>query len=67
MMKKKWRIFLNYSIPKGENGGHIIGMFYVGHSFMWMTMEKWHLMHFKSCVIYYVTTIICFPLTQEQN
>jgi hypothetical protein len=31
MMKKKWILFWNYCIPKGKNGGHIIGKFYVGH------------------------------------
>ncbi len=65
-MKKKWNIFGNYCIPKGKNEGHIIGM-YVCHFFMWMTMEKWHLMHFKSCIISCVIPIICFPLTKKQN
>ncbi len=65
MMRKKWRKIWNYCIPKGKNGGHIIEMFLVGHSSMWMTMKEWQLMHFKSCNVYFVTLIMCFPLTQE--
>jgi hypothetical protein len=30
-MKKKWILFWNYCIPKGKNGGLIIGMCYVDH------------------------------------
>jgi hypothetical protein len=35
--------------------------------FVWMTMQKWYLMHFISYVICCVIPILCFLLTQEQN
>jgi accessory gene regulator protein AgrB len=50
-----------------KNGGHIIGIIYVGHFSMWMTMEKSHLMHFKSCIVCCVISILCFLLTQKRN
>jgi hypothetical protein len=45
-MKQIW----NYCIAKGKNEGLIVGMPYVGLFSMWMIMQKWHLVYFKSCV-----------------
>jgi len=64
MMKTKWKKLWNYYIPKGKNGSHIVGMFYVNHFYVWMAREKWHLMHLKWCIIYCVILILSFPLLQ---
>jgi hypothetical protein len=68
MMKKKWRKGWNYYIPKGKNGGHLIRMFMLVFFFflLWMTMENWQLMHYKSCIVCCVILILCFLLTQKK-
>ncbi len=65
--EKKLNKFWNYCIPKGKTKGLIIGMAYVGHFFVWMTMQKWYLMHLKSCITCCVISSLCFYLTKRQN
>jgi hypothetical protein len=35
--------------------------------FVWMTMQKWYLMHVKLCIICCVIPCLCFHLTKGQN
>jgi hypothetical protein len=63
--EKNWSKFGIIAIPKEKNEGIIIGMFYIVYSFMWMTIQKWHLMYLKSCVICCVIPILFSPSTQE--
>jgi hypothetical protein len=45
--------FWIYCIPKGKNGGHIIGMFYVGHFCVndnkKVTFDALQIMHYMFC------------------
>jgi hypothetical protein len=57
-MKKKLRNFGTTIFLKEKNWRCIIGVLYVGHFCVWITMEKWHLMHLKSCIVCCLIPII---------